>query len=116
MLTRIIFYDAAGKTGGIVSRAFDHGRVFLCLLRFICCVSHSLSEVQNIIHRAQTVVNNCTCADGCQLCERLNFELNMSTLTSKWRYTQSCLQRRKPSFFQTWSFPHLEWFIQKQGA
>ena len=24
---RLIFYDAAGKAGGVVSRAFDHGKL-----------------------------------------------------------------------------------------
>ncbi|KJA27331.1 hypothetical protein HYPSUDRAFT_131100, partial [Hypholoma sublateritium FD-334 SS-4] len=45
---RLIFYDAAGKTGGVVSRAFDH--------------------VQKIMNCARTIVNNCPCSDGCQLC------------------------------------------------
>ncbi|KAF9567647.1 DEAD/H helicase [Agrocybe pediades] len=45
---RLVFYDAAGKTGGIVSRAFEH--------------------VHSIFNRAQETVNNCPCEDGCSLC------------------------------------------------
>ncbi|KAF9471178.1 P-loop containing nucleoside triphosphate hydrolase protein [Pholiota conissans] len=47
-LPRLIFYDAAGKIGGIAARAFDH--------------------VEAILSQAQSVVNNCHCPEGCKSC------------------------------------------------
>ncbi|KAF9532377.1 DEAD H helicase [Crepidotus variabilis] len=45
---RLIFFDAAGKSGGIAARAFDH--------------------VHILFERAQERVNNCPCEDGCISC------------------------------------------------
>ncbi|KAF8163107.1 P-loop containing nucleoside triphosphate hydrolase protein, partial [Crassisporium funariophilum] len=45
---RLIFYDAAGKTGGIAARAFDH--------------------VHDLLNKAYTAVKQCACDEGCKLC------------------------------------------------
>jgi len=45
---RLIFYDAPGKTGGVVAKAFDHVHV--------------------ILDRACKAVDNCDCVDGCPSC------------------------------------------------
>ncbi|KAF8964071.1 DEAD/H helicase [Flammula alnicola] len=60
---RLIFYDAAGKTGGVVARAFDH--------------------VQNLLNRAQMAVENCSCAEGCTLCVQSTVCKDANLISSK---------------------------------
>jgi len=45
---RLIFYDAAGTTGGVAARAFDH--------------------VHILLERAQRATEKCPCEDGCKFC------------------------------------------------
>jgi len=60
---RLIFFDAAGKTGGVVARAFDH--------------------VQKILNRACQAVNSCICSDGCSLCVQSTVCRDANLISSK---------------------------------
>jgi len=60
---RLIFYDAAGKTGGVVSRAFDH--------------------VEITLSRARIAVDSCQCDDGCSLCVQSTACKDANLISSK---------------------------------
>ncbi|KAF8906023.1 DEAD/H helicase [Gymnopilus junonius] len=60
---RLIFYDAAGKTGGVVSRVFD------------------LAET--IFNRARMAVDGCQCDDGCSLCVQSTTCKDANLISSK---------------------------------
>ncbi|KDR81414.1 hypothetical protein GALMADRAFT_89308 [Galerina marginata CBS 339.88] len=60
---RLIFYDAAGKTGGVVGRAFD--------------------DVKKLLDRARQAVNSCACPDGCSLCVQTTVCRDANLISSK---------------------------------
>ena len=64
----MIFYESAGRLGGIATKAFDHGA--LATMRLggsLLCIT-----VSDLLIKAHNAVERCPCEDGCAACEHRN--------------------------------------------
>ena len=106
----LIFYDKAGKTGGVAAKAFDYGtHVDLAIVVFI-----SLRLlVSSLVHDAFKTVENCICEQGCVNCKQVLL-CTGRVYTPKSRCTQSILQGTQRGLIETGGSGCLtrhSWFI-----
>lgn len=75
---RLIFYEAAGKSGVIAAKAFDVGEFAEenILLWLMCSVS-------NLVHSALEAIQSCNCVDGCINCGLLFRYLGILLIRTK---------------------------------
>lgn len=67
---RLIFYDIAGKNGGVAARAFDHGNGHIYPdLVYPLKLKAAVALVSSLVHDAFAVVDSCPCEEGCVNCE-----------------------------------------------